>query len=324
MNRPPEVEPAAGELPDRRLLLVHAHPDDETLTTGFTMAKYAALGVHVALVTCTLGEEGEVVPEPLQHLVSGRDDALGPYRLGELAHALHALGVIDHRVLGGGRWRDSGMAWLAPGIAGDAAPQRDGLHPAAFASAELDVAAGLLADVLREARPQVVVTYDPQGGYGHPDHVMAHRVTMRAVELARTDGVQPAWSVHAVHWVQVAQSWAEADRRAVLAAAADGRLPAGMHPPTHDQEHPPAVVPDAALDVVVEAPHQLPTVVQALRAHASQVVVEPPWYALSNGQAHRLTAREGYRRVSGPRAMVPGRVAYDLFAGLDLYPSRVS
>ncbi len=319
------AEPAPGEPPERRLVLVHAHPDDETLTTGFTMARYAADGAQVTLVTCTLGEEGEVIPPELRHLESGADDALGPHRVGELAGAVQALGVTDHRLLGGGRWRDSGMAWLAPGIAGGRQDGAEGsLHPAAFVRADLDVAAGLLADVLREVRPQVVVTYDPLGGYGHPDHVMAHRVTMRGVELAQDAATLPGWAVHAVHWVHVAASWAQADRRAVLAAAADRRLPDVMRPPEPDQEFPPAVVPDAVLDVVIEAPEQLPAVVAALRAHATQVRVEPPWYALSNDIAHRIAAREGFRRVSGPPAAVPGRTADDLFAGLDIYPPRVS
>jgi N-acetyl-1-D-myo-inositol-2-amino-2-deoxy-alpha-D-glucopyranoside deacetylase len=312
-------EPALGHVPGRRLVLVHAHPDDETLTTGLTMAASAADGVDVTLVTCTLGEQGEVIPTELQHL-EGRDDAaLGHHRAGELAAAMRALGVHDHRVLGGGRWRDSGMAWLEPGIAGalDGA-HAAAAHPAAFARADLDDAAGLLADVLREVRPQVVVTYDPEGGYGHPDHVMAHRVAMRAVELAEHDGRLPGWRVPAVHWVQVAASWAAAERRAVLAAAADGRLPATMTPPAPDAAFPPAVVPDEALDVVLEAPEQLDAVIAALRCHASQVVVDPPWFALSNGVAHRLSGREGFRRVRGPRAATAGQVADDLFAGLDV------
>ena len=310
-------EPALGHVPGRRLVLVHAHPDDETLTTGITMAHAVAEGVEVTLVTCTLGEQGEVIPEELSHL-EGRDDAaLGHHRAGELAAAMRALGVHDHRVLGGGRWRDSGMAWLEPGIAGHVGDV-EAAHPAAFARADLDEAAGLLADVLREVRPQVVVTYDPQGGYGHPDHVMAHRVTMRAVELAEQDGARPAWSVAAVHWVQVARSWATAERRAVLAAAADGRLPAPMVAPRPDDAFAPAVVPYEQLDVVVEAPEQLDAVVAALRCHATQVRVDPPWFALSNDVAHRLSGREGFRRVRGPRAATPGQVADDLFAGLDV------
>src|SRR5450755_1734271 len=98
---------------DRRLLLVHAHPDDETIGTGATMAKYASEGAGVTLVTCTLGELGEVIPADLGYLAADREDRLGEYRIGELAAACAALGVTDHRYLGGpGRWRDSGMMGL--------------------------------------------------------------------------------------------------------------------------------------------------------------------------------------------------------------------
>src|SRR6202050_410151 len=96
--------------PERRLLLVHAHPDDESIGTGATMAKYAAEGARVTLVTCTLGELGEIIPPSLAHLAADQDDRLGPYRIGELDAACAALGVTAHRFLGGpGRWRDSGM-----------------------------------------------------------------------------------------------------------------------------------------------------------------------------------------------------------------------
>jgi N-acetyl-1-D-myo-inositol-2-amino-2-deoxy-alpha-D-glucopyranoside deacetylase len=316
-------EPALGHVPGRRLVLVHAHPDDETLTTGITMAHYAAQGVEVTLVTCTLGEQGEVIPPALRHLEGRPDQALGRHRAGELAGAMRALGVPDHRVLGGGRWRDSGMSWVQPGLAGELdASQAAAAHPAAFARADVDEAAGLLADVLREVRPQVVVTYDPQGGYGHPDHVMAHRVATRAVDLATLDGTLPGWAVQAVHWVQVPYSWAAAERRAVLAAAVDGRLPAAMVPPEPSAPFPPAVVPDAAVDVVVEAPEQLESVIAALRCHQTQVRVEPPWFALSNDVAHRISGREGFRRGRGPRAATPGQVADDLFAGLDVLPAE--
>ena len=99
--------------PGGGLLLVHAHPDDESIGTGATMARYAAQGARVTLVTCTLGELGEIIPPDLAHLAAGRDDRLGQYRIGELAAACAALGVTDHRFLGGaGRWRDSGMMGL--------------------------------------------------------------------------------------------------------------------------------------------------------------------------------------------------------------------
>src|ERR671917_62758 len=99
------------ELPDRRLLLVHAHPDDESINDGATMARYAADGAAVTLVTCTRGEQGEVIPAELAHLApaSGEGgEALGRWREGELAAAMAALGVTDHRFLGapGRRWVD--------------------------------------------------------------------------------------------------------------------------------------------------------------------------------------------------------------------------
>jgi N-acetyl-1-D-myo-inositol-2-amino-2-deoxy-alpha-D-glucopyranoside deacetylase len=294
---------------------VHAHPDDETLSTGLTMAGSVAAGDQVTLVSCTLGQEGEVIPEPLRHLASDADDRLGPHRADELAAATRALGVSDHRLLAGGRWRDSGMTWLAPGRAGPSATAR----PEAFSLADLDEAAEELAAVLREVRPQVVVTYDPDGGYRHPDHVMAHRVTMRAVELAREPGTASGWSVGAVHWVQIGRRWAEDDREATRAAAARGELPAPLVPPPDDAEHPAVVVDDDRLDVVLVATQQArDAVVAALRAYPSQVTVIPPWFALSDHVARRIPHAEGFRRALGP-AIDPGaRPADDLFAGIPL------
>ncbi len=160
------------ELPERRLMLVHAHPDDESINNGATMARYAAEGAHVTLVTCTLGERGEVIPPELRHLGGA---ALGGHRLGELREAMAALGVTDFRLLGGaGRYCDSGMMGL---------PDND--DPGCFWQADVDQAAGLLAEVILEVRPQVLVTYDDNGGYGHPDHIQTHRVAMRARRTGR-------------------------------------------------------------------------------------------------------------------------------------------
>jgi N-acetyl-1-D-myo-inositol-2-amino-2-deoxy-alpha-D-glucopyranoside deacetylase len=278
----------------RRLLVVHAHPDDETLSTGLTMALAVAAGVRVTLVTCTLGQRGEVIGPELQHLGDATDEAvqdeLGRHRAGELAAAMRALGVRDHRLLAGGRWRDSGMLWRAHGLAGPAAD----VHPAAFALADLDVAAGELATVLGEVRPQAVLTYDPGGGYGHPDHVMAHRVTMRAVELARVGGR----SVPAVYWTRVAVSWAQEDRRRARAAAADGSLPAPMIAPPPGAGYPAVVVPDDELDVVLRAtPAALAKVRAALAAHRTQVRLAGPWFALSDDVAHLLPSTEGFHRA---------------------------
>src|SRR5258705_7367750 len=138
------------------------------------MAAYAAQGAAVTLVTCTRGELGEIIPPELAYLADGDGDRLGEYRTGELAAACAALGVTDHRFLGGpGRWRDSGMMGLPSNQA-----------PGCFWQADAGEAAAELAGVIREVMPQVIVTYDANGFYGHPDHIQAHRVTRRAVQVA--------------------------------------------------------------------------------------------------------------------------------------------
>ncbi len=177
------------ELPDRRLLLVHAHPDDETISNGVTMARYVAEGAHVTLITCTLGEEGEVLVPDLAHLASHHDDSLGRQRIGELAQAMRELGVTDHRFLGGtGRYRDTGMVWSEDGQAAAVPPDpRDDT----FWRADLREAADHLVPVLRQVRPQVVVAYDDFGQYGHPDHVQAHRVATYAIALAAAPSYRP-------------------------------------------------------------------------------------------------------------------------------------
>jgi N-acetyl-1-D-myo-inositol-2-amino-2-deoxy-alpha-D-glucopyranoside deacetylase len=291
---------------------VHAHPDDETLTTGDTLARYAgASDTSVTLVTCTLGQCGEVIPEDLRQL-SG--DALGEHRRRELDAAAAALGVRDHRLLAGGRWVDSGMVWVAPGIAGPAPDAGSD----AFARADVDEAAGELARVVLEVRPHVVVTYDPAGGYRHPDHVQAHRVTMRAVELADQDDAP--WRPERVCWVRVPRSWALEER-----SAAAARRPASMLTRDPDDPFPPVVVDDALVDVVVDVSSALDAKVAALRAHATQVRVEGDWFALSDDVAQLLRGREAFQLApdpsDGPARDGEGRdaratVLTDLFAGV--------
>ncbi|MEH0418741.1 N-acetyl-1-D-myo-inositol-2-amino-2-deoxy-alpha-D-glucopyranoside deacetylase [Streptomyces sp. B21-083] len=267
------------ELPDRRLLLVHAHPDDESINNGATMARYAAEGARVTLVTCTLGERGEVIPPELAHL-SGA--ALGEYRLRELAEAMSALGVADHRLLGGpGRYGDSGMMGLA-----------DNDDPGCFWQADVDEAAGYLVEVILEVRPQVVVTYDPDGGYGHPDHIQAHRVAMRAVELAAEAG----WSVPKVYWNRVPRPVAE-DGFARLREALPGLpfLKAGVI------DDVPGVVDEEFITTVIDGTSYAAAKAAAMRAHATQIEVAEPWFALSNQQAQPLFVDEYYELVRGER-----------------------
>ncbi|MGW5769235.1 N-acetyl-1-D-myo-inositol-2-amino-2-deoxy-alpha-D-glucopyranoside deacetylase [Streptomyces longwoodensis] len=282
------------ELPARRLLLVHAHPDDESINNGATMARYAAGGAQVTLVTCTLGERGEVIPPALRHLTGA---ALGEHRLGELAAALRELGVTDSGLLGGaGRYGDSGMMGLP-----------DNEDPGCFWQADVDTAAASLAEVVLRTRPQVVVTYDDHGGYGHPDHIQAHRVAMRAVELAAEAG----WTVPKVYWNRVPRSVAE-DAFARLRADLPG-LPFDRVAAVDDL---PGVVDDDRITTAIDGTAYAGAKAAAMRAHATQIDVAPdaPYFALSNELAQPLFTTEYYELVRGER---PRERESDLFAGLE-------
>ena len=161
-----------------RILLVHAHPDDETINNGATMALYADRGAQVTLVTCTRGEEGEVLVPGLSHLASTEQDLLGSHRETELALAMKALGISDYRFLGAPsiKFRDSGMMGTEPNN-----------RPDVFWQADLDTAAKILVDVIDEVKPHILITYDEFGGYGHPDHIQAHRVAMRLRIITEAD-----------------------------------------------------------------------------------------------------------------------------------------
>jgi N-acetyl-1-D-myo-inositol-2-amino-2-deoxy-alpha-D-glucopyranoside deacetylase len=233
--------------PARRLLLVHAHPDDESIGTGATMARYAAEGARVTLVTCTLGELGEIIPPSLAHLADGDGTRLGEYRIGELDAACAELGVTDHRFLGGpGRWRDSGMM----GTEGNDDPR-------CFWRADLDEAADVLLGVIREVRPQVLVTYDDNGFYGHPDHIQAHRVAWRAFEQAAGSGLTKFYAT---------------------AAPGSGRV-------------------TTEIDATAYYDRKL----AAMRAHATQITVDAPYFALSNQVRHQASGVEYYTLLAGPR-----------------------
>ena len=291
----------------RRLLLVHAHPDDETIGTGATMAKYAAEHVSVTLVTCTLGEEGEVLVPELASLAADRDDALGQHRVGELAAAMEALRVTDHRFLGGaGRWRDSGMMGT---------PAND--RPECFWRADLGEAVRELVAVLREVRPQVVVTYDSNGGYGHPDHIQAHRVTVASVDAAADASYEPAlgepWHVDKLYWTAVPKS--------VLQAGIDQLEEAGDTSffGVDSADDLPFGNPDEEVTTEVDASAHLDAKVAAMRAHRTQIAVDGPFFALSNGVGQRAFGVEHFVLARGPRGDGAGPYGreQDLFAGLE-------
>ena len=291
---------------DRRLLLVHAHPDDETIGTGATMAKYAHEGAHVTLVTCTLGEEGEIVVDEHAHHAADRNDTLGQHRATELADAMVALGVTDHRLLGhAGKYRDSGMMGT---------PDND--DPASFWRADLLAAAADLVAVIREVRPQVLVTYDDFGGYGHPDHIQAHRVAMYGTMLAAAPSFRPdlgaAWDVAKVYWSAFPRSFIRAGIEAMRAAGDSSGFA------TMDPDDIPFAVDDELVSTVVHAEPYFERKMDAMRAHATQISVEDGFFALSNNLGSQAIGVEFYRLVRGRAGGEPdadGRET-DLFAGI--------
>ncbi|GLY28553.1 N-acetyl-1-D-myo-inositol-2-amino-2-deoxy-alpha-D-glucopyranoside deacetylase [Kineosporia sp. NBRC 101731] len=309
----------------RRIVFVHAHPDDETIGNGATMAKYAAEGAQVTLVTCTRGEQGEVIPPELAHL-EGDADRLGDHRVAELAAAMTALGVRDHRFLGdpttpgrpaGVTRSSSSTAYADSGMAYD---HDGGVVPSpnppagAFVLAGTEEPAEHLAAVLRVLRPQVVVTYEPGGGYGHPDHVHTHLVTMRGVELAALQGPEgePGWAVPKVYWTVAPESLTRQALRTLKESL--GEAYSGIDP---EGRLPSMVVPDDQVTAALDATAFAGAKAGALRAHATQAVVDPSevWFALSNHVAQPLLAMEFYRLVRG----APGGTVDELGRETDLF-----
>jgi N-acetyl-1-D-myo-inositol-2-amino-2-deoxy-alpha-D-glucopyranoside deacetylase len=302
------------DAPDLRLLLVHAHPDDESIGQGATMAKYVAEGRGVTLVTCTAGEMGEILVPELEHLAADRDDGLGEHRRGELEAAMKALGVTDHRFLGGfGTYRDSGMKWHEDGHAVAA----DEVHDNAFWHADLTEAADHLVPVIREVRPQVMVTYDQFGGYGHPDHIKAHRVAMYAAMLAAVPSYRrelgDAWDIEKIYWGAMSESRMRDGLRA-LRAAGDTTSFEGMDP---DGPLPFFAIKDDDLSAAIDAQEYVERKMDALRAHATQITTDGPFFALSNNVGSAAWGVEFFRLVKGRQGPVgDDGLETDLFAGV--------
>lgn len=185
---------------DRRLVLVHAHPDDECISTGGIIAKYSDEGASVCLVCCTNGEEGEVAEVPELGTVAEVQARLGEVRIAELREACRHLGRVDLRLLG---YRDSGM---------DGTPAND--DPRAFVNRPVGEAGAEVARILREVRPQVIVTYNEVGMYGHPDHIRAHEAALRGVIAAADPSFEPdsgpAHRVAKVYYTAMPKSWLRA------------------------------------------------------------------------------------------------------------------
>jgi N-acetyl-1-D-myo-inositol-2-amino-2-deoxy-alpha-D-glucopyranoside deacetylase len=295
-------------------MLVHAHPDDESIGNGATMARYVSEGAEVCLVTCTLGEEGEVLVGDLEHLAADKDDALGTHRLGELAAAMGELGVTDFVRLGGdGHYRDSGMAYDDRRRAIARTELRQGI----FWTADLLEAANLLVPLIRSRRPQVLLTYNEWGGYGHPDHIQAHRVAMYAYLLAGAPHYRPdlgaAWTVDRVLWNTMSASrMREALRR--LRDAGDHQTFEGMD---LDGELPPMVSDDAAIAVEIDGTPWVQQKLAAMKAHATQITPDGFFFAAQPVLGDAMWSHEYYVLAAGTPLPDAEGWADDVFAGLD-------
>ena len=280
-----------------RVLLVHAHPDDETINNGATMAMYAALGASVTLVTCTRGEEGEVLIPELAHLAASATDSLGQHRITELALAMKELGVTDHRFLGEGvkLYRDSGMMGTEPNN-----------RPDVFWQADLDEAADLLVQVIDEVKPHVLITYDEFGGYGHPDHIQAHRVAMRAAEKSE-------WDIPKIYWNVMPVSVIQEGIDAMKGIDSDfwGAEKAEDLPFAKD---------DSFVHALVDGNAFVEKKMNAMKAHSTQIAVDGPFFALSNNVGLQVWGNEYYTLVKGEKSAPLNEKGYesDLFAGISL------
>lgn len=230
------------------LLCVHPHPDDESIACGGVLACAGAQGVRTVVVTCTDGEEGENLAG-----IDLGDVPLVEHRRRELDEAIAILGVHRHHRLG---YRDSGMVDT---------PAND--HPACFHRADLDEAALRLAALIRAERPDAVVSDDANGTYGHPDHIKAHHVTVRAVALAADPEADVVGAPYAVP-----HRYVHTFSRARLTAAHDALTAAGLPSPFGDDDEPePFGVDDAQVTTRVDVSAHLATKLAAMRAHASQI-----------------------------------------------------
>ena len=281
----------------KSLLLVHAHPDDETINNGATMAMYVAAGYNVTLVTCTRGEEGEILVPELQHLAADKEDGLDQIREVELANAMKALGVTDHRFLGAPdhRYRDSGMMGT---------PSNE--NPNVFWQADLDSASQDLVKIILEVKPDVLVTYDDFGGYGHPDHIQAHRVAMRAAELA-----SPEWDIKKIYWNTMPRSVIQKSIDAMKAAGSDF-----MGVDSADDL--PFAKPDEVVTTHIDGSQFVDQKMKAMASHPTQIALDGPFFALSYNVGLSVWGNEYYTLVKGEKSgpLTPEGWEQDLFAGL--------
>jgi N-acetyl-1-D-myo-inositol-2-amino-2-deoxy-alpha-D-glucopyranoside deacetylase len=280
------------------LLCVHPHPDDESIACGGALARASAHGIRTVVVTCTGGEEGE----NLSGIDLGDDD-LVDHRRRELADAVDILDVDAHHWLG---YRDSGMVGTPANT-----------HPDSFHAADLDEAALRLAAIIRAERPQVVVSDDEQGSYGHPDHIKANRVTARAVALAADAGTEVPGEPWRVAKRYVHAFGADRLRRVHEALLAEG-FASPFGPDLADSLE--FGVPEEQVTTEVNVRPWLKTKREAMAAHRSQIGPDSFFFNLPERHARLLFGVEQFVLREGEPG-IAGRRETDLFDGIAGHPA---
>jgi len=277
-------------------LAVYAHPDDEASSSGGLYRLLADQGVRTVLVTCTNGECGDALDGAKPDADHHDGDEVAAIRAIELDNAVKILGISRLVRLG---YRDSGMkGW----------PQND--DPESFWATPVDVAAAKLAETLMEERPQVIMTYNEHGFYGHPDHIQAHRITVKALEMI---DYEPTLYFNAIPdsvFVEWRKRWEQEDRERAEADAAKGiREP---ETPDPDEEAFEMGTPDDAISATIDISDVNGAKFDALEAHASQIA-DSFWMKMGRERFIETMRTEWFVRVTNPKNL-EGNVD-DIFAG---------
>ncbi|QLQ14988.1 MAG: mycothiol conjugate amidase Mca [Micropruina sp.] len=280
-----------------RLLHVHAHPDDESSKGAATTAKYVNQGVQVLVATCTGGERGSILNPRMDTEENWAN--IATLRTAEMARAKTILGIEQ--------------TWL--GFVDSGLPEGDPLPPlpeGCFALQDVDEAAGPLVKVIREFRPHVVTTYDENGGYPHPDHIMCHKITMAALEAAADEA---AWPEHGPAWQVLKVYYHMSFHRQRYAKLDQLMHESGLTSPYADRLRDWHVDEHAdRLTTFVPCAEYFPVRDHALRAHASQIDPEGPWFAVPLAIQQAGWPTEDFQLV---KSRVPAHLPEDdLFAGI--------
>ncbi len=280
---------------DLTFLAVHAHPDDEASSTGGLFRLLHEQGVRTVLVTCTNGECGDD-PDGNKPDADHHDgDAVAALRAVELERAVAILG-IDRLVRLG--YRDSGMMGWA---------QND--DPASFWRADVDVAARHLADLINEEHPQVIMTYNEVGFYGHPDHIQAHRITMRALDFLNYEPTVYFNTIPLSVMAMMRERWEAQERKQREEEAAKGIV----REPEPEQERVEMGTPDEDIDAAIDVSEVNGFKFDALAAHASQIGESNFWMEMGRERFREMMRTEWFVRARNPKGLT-GCVT-DIFAG---------